>query len=77
MLLALIITALPFLGLSAEHGLMIIGVLVLIGIVLFQVGDIKELVKRNYRRARRIVIGSRPPQATDSPTCTRRGPISG
>jgi cytosine/adenosine deaminase-related metal-dependent hydrolase len=46
---------------------MIIGVLVLIGIILFQVGDIKELVKRNYRRARRSVIGSRPPKAAVLP----------
>jgi ribose transport system ATP-binding protein len=52
-LLALIITVLPFLGLSSEDGLVIIGVLVLAGIVLFQVGDLKELVKRNYKRARR------------------------
>jgi len=43
-LLALIITVLPFLGLTPDHGLMIIGVLVLLGIILFQVGDIKELV---------------------------------
>jgi cytosine/adenosine deaminase-related metal-dependent hydrolase/ribose/xylose/arabinose/galactoside ABC-type transport system permease subunit len=67
-LLAVIIIILPFLGLSSDHGLMIIGVLVLIGIILFQVGDIKELVKRNYRRARRIVIGSRPPKAAELPT---------
>jgi cytosine/adenosine deaminase-related metal-dependent hydrolase len=46
---------------------MVIGVLVLIGIILFQVGDIKELVKRNYRRARRLVIGSRPPKAAEIP----------
>jgi cytosine/adenosine deaminase-related metal-dependent hydrolase/ribose/xylose/arabinose/galactoside ABC-type transport system permease subunit len=59
-LLALIINALPFLGLGAEHGQMIIGVLVLLGIVVFQLGDIKELVKRNYKRARRLVQGSRP-----------------
>ena len=58
-LLALIITVLPFLGLSPDDGLMIIGVLVLAGIILFQVGDLKELVKRNYRRARRLVLGSR------------------
>lgn len=58
-LLALIITVLPFLGLSPDDGLMIIGVLVLIGIILFQVGDLKELIKRNFRRARRLVIGSR------------------
>ncbi len=58
-LLALIITVLPFLGLSPDDGLMIIGVLVLVGIILFQVGDLKELVKRNFRRARRLVQGSR------------------
>ncbi|MGZ8582197.1 MAG: amidohydrolase family protein [Actinomycetota bacterium] len=66
-LLALIISALPFLGLSAEHGLIIIGVLVLLGIVLFQVGDLKELVKRNYKRARRLAIGSRPPKQAEIP----------
>ena len=66
-LLALIISALPFLGLSAEHGLIIIGVLVLLGIVLFQLGDLKELVKRNYKRARRLAIGSRPPKQAEIP----------
>ncbi len=66
-LLALIISALPFLGLSAEFGLVITGVLVLLGIVLFQVGDIKELVKRNYKRARRLAVGSRPPKAAELP----------
>ncbi|MGH2662660.1 MAG: amidohydrolase family protein [Actinomycetota bacterium] len=73
-LLALIISALPFLGLSAEHGLMIIGVLVLIGIVLFQAGDIKELVKRNYKRARRLVIGSRSPKLAEVPELYPSGP---
>jgi cytosine/adenosine deaminase-related metal-dependent hydrolase len=58
-LLALIITVLPFLGLSPADGLMIIGVLVLLGIILFQAGDLKELIKRNFRRARRLVLGSR------------------
>jgi 5-methylthioadenosine/S-adenosylhomocysteine deaminase len=73
-LLALIISALPFLGLGAEHGLMIIGVLVLLGIVLFQVGDMKELVKRNYKRARRLVIGSRPPTSAEIPQLYPSGP---
>ncbi|GIU92770.1 MAG: hypothetical protein KatS3mg011_1676 [Acidimicrobiia bacterium] len=67
LLLALIIAVLPFLGLSTEHGLMVIGVLVLIGIVLFQVGDMKELVKRNYKRARRLVVGSRLPEQAELP----------
>jgi cytosine/adenosine deaminase-related metal-dependent hydrolase/ribose/xylose/arabinose/galactoside ABC-type transport system permease subunit len=87
-LLALIITVLPFLGLSPADGMMIIGVLVLVGIILFQVGDLKELVKRNFRRARRLVLGSRVaggpevpvfyPEATDfSVTPTGRKLIKG
>jgi cytosine/adenosine deaminase-related metal-dependent hydrolase/ribose/xylose/arabinose/galactoside ABC-type transport system permease subunit len=66
-LLAVILTVLPYLGLSNTDGLMIVGVLVLVGIVLFQVGDIKELVTRNYRRARRVVLGSRPPKTPELP----------
>lgn len=66
-LLAMIISALPFLGLSTEHGLMIIGVLVLIGIALFQVGDLKELAKRNYKRVRRLTVGRRDAQVAELP----------
>ena len=66
-LLALILTVLPYLGLSPSDGSMIIGALVLVGIILFQVGDIKELVKRNYKRARRLVVGSRPPKVAEIP----------
>ena len=73
-LVALIIAALPFLGLSAEHGMVITGVLVLLGIVLFQTGDIKELVKRNYKRARRKVIGSRVATAPEIPDLYPSGP---
>ncbi len=72
-LLALIIAALPFLGLTPEQGLMIVGVLVILGITLFQLGDIKELVKRNYKRARRLVIGSRPPKPPEIPDLYPRG----
>jgi cytosine/adenosine deaminase-related metal-dependent hydrolase len=46
---------------------MIIGVLVLLGVILFQVGDIKELVKRNYRRVRRVILAKRPPKASALP----------
>lgn len=66
-LLALILTALPFLGLSSEYGLIIIGILVLLGIVLFQLGDLKELTKQNYKRVRRIIVGSRPPKVAEVP----------
>ena len=54
--------------------MMITGVLVLLGIVLFQAGDIKELVKRNYKRARRLVIGSRPPSVAVIPDLYPSGP---
>jgi 5-methylthioadenosine/S-adenosylhomocysteine deaminase len=67
LLLALILTVLPYLGLSPSDGTMIIGFLILLGLLLFQVGDLKELVKRNFRRARRLVIGSRTTQATHVP----------
>jgi len=67
LLLALIITVLPYLGLSPDDGPMIIGVLVLLGVILFQVGDIKELVKRNYRRLRRVILAGRPPKASALP----------
>jgi cytosine/adenosine deaminase-related metal-dependent hydrolase/ribose/xylose/arabinose/galactoside ABC-type transport system permease subunit len=66
-LLALILTVLPYLGLSPDDGPLIIGLLVLIGIVLFQLGDLKELVKRNYKRARRVTVGRRPPKTAELP----------
>ncbi|HEY7704131.1 MAG TPA: amidohydrolase family protein [Acidimicrobiia bacterium] len=66
-LLALIITILPFLGLSPSDGGLIVGVLVLLGIILFQFGDLKELAKRNYKKARRLIVGSRPPKAAVLP----------
>ena len=72
-LLALVITALPFLGLSPTDGPMIIGILVLAGIILFQVGDLKELVKRNFRRARRLILGSRVAEGADLPNFYAEG----
>jgi cytosine/adenosine deaminase-related metal-dependent hydrolase/ribose/xylose/arabinose/galactoside ABC-type transport system permease subunit len=67
LLLAVILTVLPYLGLSPADGPMIIGLLLVSGILLYQAGDIKELFKRNYKRARRLVIGSRPPKAAQIP----------
>jgi 5-methylthioadenosine/S-adenosylhomocysteine deaminase len=66
-LLALILTSLPYIGLSNSDGQMIIGALVLLGVILFQVGDMKELVKRNYKRARRLMVGSRAPTGPSLP----------
>jgi 5-methylthioadenosine/S-adenosylhomocysteine deaminase len=67
LLLAVILTVLPYLGLSPADGPMIIGLLLVCGILLYQAGDIKELVKRNYKRARRLVIGSRAAKAAEIP----------
>jgi 5-methylthioadenosine/S-adenosylhomocysteine deaminase len=67
LLLAVILTVLPYLGLTPADGPMIIGLLLVSGILLYQAGDIKELVNRNYKRARRVVIGSRPPKKADIP----------
>ncbi len=66
-LLAIILTVLPFLGLTPTDGTMIIGALVLVGIILFQAGDLKELVKRNFRRGRRLVLGSNVAEKVEIP----------
>ena len=72
-LLALIITALPFLGLAPTDGPMIIGLLVLAGIMLFQFGDLTELAKRNVRKARRLVRGSDSGERADIPNVYPEG----
>jgi len=65
--LSLIINVLPLLGLSTEVGLITIGVLMIMGVILYQVGDLKELVKLNYKRVQRLVRGSRLTQLKDLP----------
>ena len=65
--LSLIINVLPLLGLSSIVGLITIGVLMLLGVILYQVGDLKELVKLNYKRVQRLVRGSRLTQLKDLP----------
>jgi 5-methylthioadenosine/S-adenosylhomocysteine deaminase len=67
LLLAVILTMLPYLGMSPEDGPMIIGLLLVAGILLYQARDIKELVARNYKRARRLVVGGRPPKPAEVP----------
>jgi cytosine/adenosine deaminase-related metal-dependent hydrolase/ribose/xylose/arabinose/galactoside ABC-type transport system permease subunit len=74
LLLALILTMLPYLGMSPADGPMIIGLLLMAGILLYQAGDIKELTKRNYKRIRRLVIGSRPPKTAEIPDLYPSGP---
>lgn len=57
--LSLIANVLPLLGLSSYVGLIAVGVLLLLGLLLYQVGELKELVKINYKRVQRLVLGSR------------------
>jgi len=65
--LSLIINVLPLLGLTNVVGLITIGVLMLLGVILYQVGDLKELVKLNYKRVQRLMRGSRLTQLKDLP----------
>src|SRR6185503_2497273 len=66
--LTLIINILPLLGLSNVVGLITIGVLLLLGLVFYQINDLKELVKLNFKRVQRLVRGSRLNQLRDIPT---------
>jgi cytosine/adenosine deaminase-related metal-dependent hydrolase/ribose/xylose/arabinose/galactoside ABC-type transport system permease subunit len=65
--LSLIINILPLLGLSNVVGSVAIGVLILLGVILYQVGDLKDLVKLNYKRWQRLVRGSHLNQLKDLP----------
>jgi 5-methylthioadenosine/S-adenosylhomocysteine deaminase len=65
--LSLIINILPLLGMSNVVGTIAIGVLILVGVILYQVGDLKDLAKLNYKRWQRIVRGSRLNQLKDLP----------
>jgi len=57
--LTMIINVLPLLGLSNVVGLITVGALMLLGVMLYQVGDLKDLVKLNFKRLQRLVRGSR------------------
>ena len=65
--LTMIVNVLPLLGLSTEVGLITIGVLMILGVMLYQVEDLKELAKLNYKRVQRLVRGSRLTQLKDLP----------
>ena len=65
--LSLIVNILPLLGMSNVVGLVAVGVLILVGVILYQVGDLKDLVKLNYKRWQRLTRGSRLNQLKDIP----------
>ncbi len=58
LLIALIPKSLPYLERPQDDRGMIVGGLVLLGILLLQAGDLKQLATRNFRRARRLVLGA-------------------
>jgi cytosine/adenosine deaminase-related metal-dependent hydrolase/ribose/xylose/arabinose/galactoside ABC-type transport system permease subunit len=66
--LSLIVNILPLLGLSNVVGLITIGVLLLLGLSFYQVGDLKELIKVTFKRAQRLMRGSRLNQLRDLPS---------
>jgi 5-methylthioadenosine/S-adenosylhomocysteine deaminase len=66
--LAMITNILPLLGLSNVVGLITIGVLLLLGLAFYQINDLKELVKLNFKRVQRLVRGSRLNQLRDIPS---------
>ena len=65
--LTLIINILPLLGLSNVVGLISVGVLLLLGLAFYQINDLKELIKLNFKRVQRLVRGSRLNQLRDLP----------
>jgi len=65
--LTLIINILPLLGMSNVVGLIAVGVLLLLGLAFYQINDLKELIKLNYKRVQRLVRGSRLNQLRDLP----------
>lgn len=58
--LTLITNVLPFLGYSNSYGLISVGVLTIIGLVLYQEQDMRELVKHNYKKVRRYLTAKDP-----------------
>jgi len=68
--LSLIVNVLPFLGWSGEVGLIGIGVLLLIGLVLYQVDDIRELIKQNWKKVERLIKRARPAKQHTFPKVT-------
>jgi len=66
--LTMIVNILPLLGLSNVVGLITIGVLLLLGLAFYQINDLKELVKLNFKRVQRLVRGSRLNQLRGLPT---------
>lgn len=74
--LAMITNILPLLGLSNNVGLITIGGLLLLGLAFYQINDLKELVKLNFKRVQRLVRGSRLNQLRDIPSVYVGDPVT-
>jgi cytosine/adenosine deaminase-related metal-dependent hydrolase len=66
--LSLINNVLPLLGMSSVVGLVAVGVLLIAGLILYQVGGLKEIIKLNVKRVQRLARGSRLSQPLVVPT---------
>jgi cytosine/adenosine deaminase-related metal-dependent hydrolase/ribose/xylose/arabinose/galactoside ABC-type transport system permease subunit len=57
--LVLITNVLPFLGQSSSFGLIAVGVLTIVGLILYQAEDMKDLAKHTYKQFRRRLTARR------------------
>ena len=63
--LSLITNVLPLIGLSSSYGLIIVGVLTILGLILYQEDDLRALAKLTYKQIRRRFTASDDPLIKD------------
>jgi len=63
--LSLITNVLPLIGLSSSYGLIIVGVLTIIGLILYQEDDLRALAKLTYKQLRRRFTATTDPLIKD------------
>lgn len=63
--LALITNVLPLIGLSSSYGLIIVGVLTILGLILYQEDDLRALAKLTYKQLRRRFTATTDPLVKD------------
>ncbi|MDL1901517.1 hypothetical protein FBR02_12170 [Anaerolineae bacterium CFX9] len=63
--LSLITNVLPLIGLSSSYGLIIVGVLTILGLILYQEDDLRALAKLTYKQIRRRFTATTDPLVRD------------
>ncbi|MCA9903253.1 MAG: amidohydrolase family protein [Anaerolineae bacterium] len=63
--LSLITNVLPLIGLSSSYGLIIVGVLTIVGLILYQEDDLRALAKLTYKQLRRRFNATTDPLVKD------------